>query len=412
VPCPYCGEYQEMTFDRLTWPQDIDPETIQRLSLARYNCKHCNKPWTDSDRDMALPRANWIASKGADIERPRSVAFHLPSFISPDVSLSEIAAAYLRAKNSRAKLIDFYNDYLAQPFTDDLEGETVQEETLYNRRQAYGPKNAAWQVPAAACILTCFVDIQGNRLESEVVAWGPGNESWGIECRIFPGDPSQEQVWKDLDEYLKREWRHESGLQMRLSITGIDSGFKARDAYRFIGPRQARRIYACKGVDTYGKPLLSIPSLQAHRKTIAKLKKVAVINIGTVEANNTIYSWMQIEQPGPGYMHFHEGYSYDYFRQITSERALVEYDKAGKPRRVWRKKHREAPNEALDIRRGNYAMLELLNPNWAVLQEAFASRVKALKGQKPSETVKPDVASRPAVKPAKNKRRVLSKGIS
>jgi phage terminase large subunit GpA-like protein len=414
VPCFYCGEYQEMTFDRLTWPQDIDAETIQRLSLARYICKHCNAQWTDTDRDIVLPRANWLAVKGADIERPHSVGFHQPSFVSADVSLSEIAAAYIRAKNSRAKLIDFYNDYLAMPFTDDLEGETVKEDVLYKRRQDYGPEGATWQVPAAACLLTCFVDVQGNRLEAEVVAWGEGYESWGIDHKILPGDPSLEMVWKDLDEYLLREWTHETGLTMRLSSTGIDSGYKGPEVYRFVRPRQTRRISACKGVSTVGKPLLSAPSMRSHRKTIAKQKKVVVINIGTDAANNTIYSWMQIEEPGPGYMHWHMGYSYDYFRQLCSEKAITVTDKAGHPVRKWVKKREDVPNEALDIRRGNYAMIELLQPNWARLKQMFAGSVAALRA-KPVDPSAPAAAaeSKPAPQQPATRtiRRVLSKGI-
>ncbi len=364
IPCPHCGLFQEMKISRLTWPEDTAPEIIEREGSARYQCEHCDAFWNEIDRELALPLGKWEAEKGGAINRPKTIAYHLPSFITADVSLSEISAAYLRAKHSKAKLIDFFNDYLAQPFTDDLEGETVAEDVLYNRRHVYGPEGAQWQVPAAACILTCFVDVQSNRLESEVVAWGEGQESWGIDYRIFPGDPSTGEVWTTLDEYLKREWIHESGISMRLTAVGIDSGFKGPHVYKFVRPRQARRIYAFKGSQTPGKTLLSIPSLNHVRKTIAKQHRVTLIIIGTEEAKNTLYSWMQIETPGPGYMHFHMSYGYDYFRQLTAEKAVIKYDNAGRPRRVWVKKHKDARNEALDIRCGNYALIELINPNW------------------------------------------------
>jgi len=382
LPCPYCGHWQELTFGNLTWPDDTPPEQIKRESLARYQCAHCTAQWTDADRDIALHRGRWVAEKGAHIQRPRVVAYHLPSFISPDVSLSEIAAVYLLSKHNRAKLIDFYNDYLAQPFTDDLEGETMHEDILYARRHRYAPEGAEWQIPAAAYVLTAFVDVQANRLEAEVVAWGAGYESWGIEYRIFPGDPSSEHVWNDLDEYLNRQWTHESGLTMRLSAVGIDSGYKAPEVYRFVRQRQSRRIYACKGSSTAGKPLLSVPSIGHLRKTKAQRNRVTPINIGTEAAKNTLYAWMQIEQPGPGYMHFPEDYGYDWFRMLTAEKAVIHYDKAGHPRRVWVKKTPSARNEALDIRCGNYAMIELLVPNWPRLAAHFSQKIAAAQQHK------------------------------
>jgi phage terminase large subunit GpA-like protein len=41
----------------------------------------------------------------------------------------------------------------------------------------------------SAVAITAAADIQANRIECEVVAWGEGHESWGVEYKVFHGDP-------------------------------------------------------------------------------------------------------------------------------------------------------------------------------------------------------------------------------
>src|SRR3989304_3701114 len=121
---------------------EITPEQIRRENLAYYECPNCKHRWNDITRDKAVRAGQWKKEKGENIARPRSVAFHLPSWISPDVSLSEIAAAYLLSKTDKSKLIDFYNDYLAAPFVESEQGDSLKEDDLYKRRYCFTPEKA------------------------------------------------------------------------------------------------------------------------------------------------------------------------------------------------------------------------------------------------------------------------------
>lgn len=396
--CPSCAHSQVFKLENLKYPEDMTAEEIERGKHATYECDECHEPWNDRKRNMAVRNGEWKAIKGKGIRRPRRVGFHLPSWISSDVSLSEIAGAYIISKHDKIKLIDFYNDYKAEPFIETEEGESVHEEVLYERRRDYGSAKKEWQVPMDACLLTAFFDVQKNRLEGEVVAWGPGMESWGIHPVIIPGDPSllrgtEGSPWDILDEYVqRRQWIHESGAKLRLSITGVDSGYLAPKVYSFVRPLQARRVYACKGSSTRGRPLVTIASKKPKgKKRVLDKYRVILVTIGTEAAKDQLLANMEIEAPGPGYMHYHTGYSLNYFRQLTAEQAVTEYDKNNRPYRVWKEKHRDAPNEAIDIRVGNYAMLELLNPNLERLSEALKGGTVAV--------------------PPKNKRKVRSRGV-
>jgi len=52
--------------------------------------------------------------------------------------------------------------------------------------------------------LTAGVDTQGDRLEYEVVGWGRGEQSWGIEYGLVMGKPDQASTWQALSDKLIR----------------------------------------------------------------------------------------------------------------------------------------------------------------------------------------------------------------
>lgn len=389
--CPDCGHEQLITFDRIRYPEDVPGNEIERDKLAKYECSQCPSLWTDTMRDAAVRDGQWMRHKGEKVKRPRKVAFHIPSWLSRDVSLSEIVRAFLQGKTNRAKLIDFYNDYLAEPFIESEEGEGVTDKFLYDRREDYGPKDAEWIVPMAASVLACSVDVQGNRLETEVVAWGEGLESWGIEYRQHVGKPARPEVWAKLDEYLKKKFRHESGIDLKIAITGVDSGYRAPHVYKYVKPREVKRVYATKGSSTPGKPVFNFSTInfsRSKKKTLKDLRKINLCIMGTEMIKDELLYWLQMEDDGPGYMHYHKGYPHDYFKQLTAEHAVPR-----KKKRQWELKKENTRNEALDLRVINYAMIEALNPNFESLQKAIAAAAAGV----PS--------------PVKKRGRVLSKGV-
>ena len=96
-------------------------------------------------------------------------------------------------------------------------------------------------------MLTAGVDIGGDRLELELVGWGRGEESWSVEYRVLPGDPAGAQVWRDLDEYLMRTWRHPKAGPMPVHACCVDSGFSMDRVLNFTRERFGRHLFAVKG---------------------------------------------------------------------------------------------------------------------------------------------------------------------
>jgi len=413
VKCPDCGEVQIMTWDRINYPgrdENIESEEerkklankIERHKLARYECKHCPSEWDDYKRNKALESYEWIPREGS-LDEAISAGAQYPSWISAVKSLSKPVARWLRAQGYPDRIKKWYNNEAGEPHEEETTGETVAEEVLYERRYQYWPEGAKWRVPMKACILIAGVDVQESpaRLECEIVAWAPEHESWGIEYRQFPGDPLKKQVWNDLDEFLKGEWLHESGAPLKIAAVWIDAAYLPETVDSFVEPRRARRFFAVKGARSADAPLYR---MQTHSKK--KNKKVPRFYVGTHTAKDMLITWMQTEEKGPGYMHHHLGYDFEYFKQLCSEMAINVRDKYGNIKRVWVKRKGYVRNEPVDIRNYNLAVLHILNPNYKKLIERIMEKAEALKTEAEQEQ---PVEKAPARKPPPRKKGFLKR---
>lgn len=102
VVCPHFGCGLLMDFDHIRWPEKTDPVKIRSRSLGFYECQHCHAHWIDADRDLGVRSGLWREeSSGLTLQdhleqhRPIRVGFHVPAWIPPFVSLSEIASKAL-----------------------------------------------------------------------------------------------------------------------------------------------------------------------------------------------------------------------------------------------------------------------------------------------------------------------------
>ncbi len=144
-----------------------------------------------------------------------------------------------------------------------------------------------------------------------------------------------------------------SGAELQPAAAGFDSGHNTKTVYEYVKRCQPRRVYATKGIGTSGVPWV----------TRARKLPVMLLKINTAKEN--IYSRANIIEPGPGFMHFNERYDLEYFRQLFSERVVTRY-KFGNPYKTFEQHGR---NEALDVRVGCLAMIDILRPNYGKLEE-------------------------------------------
>jgi phage terminase large subunit GpA-like protein len=118
-------------------------------------------------------------------------------------------------------------------------------------------------------------------------------------------------------------------------------------------------VFAIKGQSQRGKQPIGKPSkvdLNWKGRTIKS--GAEVYPVGTDTIKSTVFARLKLNEPGPGYFHFHAELPRDYFDQLTAEKQITRYVK-GFPVREWVKKS-GARNEALDTLVYGYAALQWL----------------------------------------------------
>lgn len=350
VPCPACQHSQRLFWANIVWDKNEIGEHLPET--ARYQCAKCNAKWTDAQRWQSVRKGKWRATA----ETRNIAGFHINELYSSWVKLEEIVTNFLNAKAHPDRLKVWVNTTLGEAWED--AGNTVEHGELYARRESYPA-----DVPADGLVLVAGVDVQDDRIEGEVKAFGKGGENWGIEYFIIYGNPAEAKLWNDLDLQLQKTYLHESGIKLKISAACIDSGGHfTQEVYKFVRPRENRRIFAIKGASTPGAPLL-------NRGNRNNKGKVRLFTIGTDAAKVSIYARLQMDEPGAGYMHFPTTYDEQYFKQLTAEKQTTKY-RNGFPYRVWIKSQ-GARNEALDVNVYALAALEILNPNFEKIAEAL-----------------------------------------
>jgi phage terminase large subunit GpA-like protein len=265
-----------------------------------------------------------------------TVGFHLTALYSPRVRWEEIVQEFLEVKTDPERLRVFINTALAEVWK---ESETVTDPTsLMSRREVYEA-----EVPMDVGILAAGVDVQDDRLELAVHGWRVGFESWLIAHHRICGDPVREEVWSLLEMLLTKAHQHEAGATLRIRSRAIDSGHHTESVYRFVAPRQRRRVYAVKGYAMPGRALVGRPGRPNRNR-------VTICPIGVNAAKGAISNRLAIQEPGPGDTHFcgqtDDGADDEYFAQLLAEKPVTKF-RRGVPSREWVQIRRR--NEALDL---------------------------------------------------------------
>lgn len=392
VPCPECGEHQMLQWGNVTWDGKDQEGADQHPSTARYICSHCGVLWDDGMRKAAIRLGEWRGEKPFR----GHASYHLNELYSTFRRLRDIVQSYLD-KIATDDLQTFVNVSLAETWEET--GEQADADNLMNRAETY-----LAPVPSGGLVLTAGVDMQQDRLEVEIVAWGHGEESWSIDYQVLWGDPLQNDVWDELEELLSSTWLHESGAQLPIMAACVDTGGtggNTQAAYDWLRGKTGRRIFGVKGVGGWGRPIVAAPTRKRSGKNV---RKVDLFLVGTDEAKLTVMRRLAVDKPGPGFCHVPADRGADWYQHITAEKLITRYVK-GFPVREW---HQTRPrNEGLDCRVYALAALKIANPSFRRAAErlgvsqginpALAHGAKAGK-ENPPEERKPTTAETVAIK--------------
>ncbi|WP_341817715.1 phage terminase large subunit family protein [Wolbachia endosymbiont (group A) of Pherbina coryleti] len=337
VPCPHCNYYQVLKWSQIKW-ENNDSKT------AHYVCTECSGKIENHQKTEMLERGEWRPTNRVKGEKK---GFHLSSLYSPVgwYSWTQAVEDFLHAKESEQLLKVWINTTLGETWVD--KGEVPDWKQLFNRREFF----PVGTVPRREVVLTAGVDVQKDRLEVEVVAWGKGRESWSIDYRVFEGDAVGREVWGKLSELLNHHFIGENGLEYMISMMAVDAGYATQEVYNWVrGHQGSGRVMAVKGVNKALVPLSS-PSRVDITVGGQKLKRgIKLWPVGVSILKSELFQLLNVlkdgEEAPAGYCHFPE-YAPEYFKQLTAEQLVSKVVK-GYTKQEWQKVRER--NEVLDCR--------------------------------------------------------------
>lgn len=321
--CPGCGEYLLMEFGDIDFCGERDPIKMETEEIARYACKYCGEMWDDYGRDRAVRRGQWRArDEGRELmkymreERPAKIAFHIPSWISPLVSLSAPVASFLRANEGtggpdKKKLKEFANQHEAKPWVN-YHVERQVENILKLRDDR--PREL---VPGGGVVqgLLAAVDTQDDGFWYEIRAWGwgPTMESWQIRAGLVP-------TFEALEEVLfGTTYKDGAGNKFHVQKAVIDAmGHRTSEVYDFCRKYRGR-LFPLQGVDKLQSPWThsNIDTYPGKRKLIPG--GIILYRIDTNYYKDTLATKLEIAGADPGAWHLHSEVTQSWCKQMTVE---------------------------------------------------------------------------------------------
>jgi phage terminase large subunit GpA-like protein len=348
VPCPHCDAMQWLKFERLRWEKGR-PET------AEYLCEGCERPVAEHHKTAMLERGEWRAT--ATATDPTTVGYHLSALYSPVgwLSWQRIARAHEAARGSDEAMRAFRNTILGETWMET--GEAPDWQRLADRREAW----PAGTVPERGLFLTAGADVQKDRIEVDVWAWGRGLESWLVDHLVLEGGPGDPACWQQLTDLLGRTWSHASGQPMALARLAIDTGFETSAVYAWSRQVGFAQVAPVKGLEGFNRASpVSGPTFvdaTAGGKRLRRGARLWTVATSTFKAET--YRFLRLARPTaeelsegaafpPGTVHLPSWADTEWIRQLTAEQLVTVRNRRGFAKLEWQKVRER--NEALDCR--------------------------------------------------------------
>lgn len=380
-PHPLCGSFQLMKPEQIHFRGIDDPREMERTRAARYVCEDCGSEWDDRLRNLAVAGGQWRPRR--DVPAPTSVGFHFPGWNSRFVSLSECAAAALRAKTSPTKKQHYVTQICCLPWED-----VVRDPDEDRLRELVDPEHKPGTVPEGTMALTLAVDMQKAHFVYSVLAHAvrPFRRS-----RLV--DYGEVTTWADLEAILAATWPMVAGGRMGIWRGGLDTGggqsedgvwSRTEEAYLWLqDPKRRGRIFGLKGSPRpMQKPIMrsEVDILPKSGRKLAHAIELRTIDTGYFK--DLVDERLNDPETGRP-LHFHAETGADFLRQLTAEKKVRD----AKGRVTWAAKG-SRPNHYWD----NLVYHEVLcSVLWKPCLDLLPGPQR-LQGQEPKE----DHAARPA----------------
>jgi phage terminase large subunit GpA-like protein len=209
--------------------------------------------------------------------------------------------------------------------------------------------------------LTAGADVQKDRIEVDVWAWGRGLESWLVEHLVIEGGPGSASSWAALNALLSRTWPHTSGAATALTRLAIDTGYEAPAVYAWARRAGFAQVAPVKGVEGFSRasPVSGPTYVDATDggKRLRRGARLWTVAVATFKAET--YRFLRLDRPTDeamaagepmpaGMVHLPAWIDSEWVKQLVAEQLVTTRNKRGFQKLDWQKLRER--NEALDCR--------------------------------------------------------------
>lgn len=329
VPCPHCGEFIELKFKNIHFPDDESMSYVDRAEFANYFCQECGSLITDNDKHNMLKQGEWRTVRH-NTKYVRNVAFWINTLYSPFIRWADIVKEFLLTKDNPEEFQNFVNSWLAEPWEDT---KLKTNADLVLERQTDIPQLV---VPTWTKLLTAGVDVQEASVYWTIRAWGDYLTSQNIAH-------GQALSFNEIDTIMNTEYLTEDNEPMVVSLCLIDSGDQTDDVYDF-----------CTYHSEYALPVKGSSHAQLSHYKLSKINKEGSSAYGMtlVLVDGDKYKDMiagRMQRPnGRGSWMVYNDCDREYAEQVTAEHKVNVKNSNGQITQKWVPKSSHSDNHYLD----------------------------------------------------------------
>lgn len=406
IPCPCCSAYIELRWSvegrdgimgGITWK--LDENQILIRDSVGYTCQECGGFFTDQNKSDFINRGYWEPT--AKPFRPDFFSYHMSSLYSPHgmTGWTDYVYKWLEAHpqgrpRKEDKYQAFLNLNLGEPYEETGEAPKANELQKNIRNYEIGviPERMSERDGNGKIILlTLACDLNGKendaRLDWEIVAWSESGSSYSVKHGSIgtfvyrEGEKKHKEdrehwtyephrprsVWPELLKIIDAKYQTDTGREMKIFVTGVDTGHFTIYAYAFIDSAN-RMVVGLKGKDTekfikFGRDLPKFK--QSVERSNLYLVEVNEVKDDLADLIRLRWDDGNDDRQPPGFMNYPtpSGGLYlfnNYFSHYEAEHRVIENKDGEGIAARWVKKNSNLQNHFFDVRVYNIALKDIV----------------------------------------------------
>lgn len=410
IPCPCCGEYI-----RLEWEIDSELNNIDKAGMywevddtgklieesVGYMCYKCGEVFDDSNKMELLRLGEYRPT--ATASEPGYTSYHINALYAPTYmySWAHYVRQYLECHpqgqpRNEEKYQAFKNLVLGEtysPVASSMDATRLMRNCRGYQIGTIPEKQSEADGNGKIVLLTLAADANGleddARLDWELVAWSERGQSYSVKHGsigtfiLKSQDKGEDRkrwtyrrgaahsVWPEFEKLRTAIWKTDTGANLRVLITGVDSGYMTDYVYSYVDNCNGL-VFNLKGKDINKYVTLGVDKklykLSQEKRNLYlcnvnlvkdKLSEHMGLKWDEIVDTTQPYGFMNFPQPGNGLYTLN-----DYFSHFEAEEKVISKD--GRYR--WKKVSRNAQNHIFDCRIYNMVVRDILVDR--VLKEA------------------------------------------